>query len=64
MAVTLMCPNLRCRKILAVPDKMRGTRVRCSYCGTFMLVPAAGSSRQHLKKIEPAAKEKDADSND
>ena len=41
MAVTIMCPNLRCRKILMVPGEMRGSRVRCSYCGMLMLVPKA-----------------------
>lgn len=41
MAVTIMCPNLRCRKILIVPNTARGTRVRCAYCGTVLMVPAA-----------------------
>ncbi len=39
MAVTIMCPNLRCRKILMIPDSMRGSRVRCSYCGMVLRVP-------------------------
>ena len=39
MAVTLMCPNLRCKKILMVPNDARGTRVRCAYCGTQLMVP-------------------------
>lgn len=43
MSVTLMCPNLRCRKILAVPNSTRGKRVRCGYCGTVMMVPWAKS---------------------
>jgi LSD1 subclass zinc finger protein len=43
MAITLMCPNLRCRKILMVPSTARGTRVRCAYCGTTLLVPIARS---------------------
>ena len=41
MAITLMCPNLRCRKTLMVPDNSRGTRVRCSYCGMMLVVPLA-----------------------
>jgi LSD1 subclass zinc finger protein len=41
MAVTLMCPNLLCRKVLMVPATARGTRVRCSYCGTVLFVPHA-----------------------
>lgn len=43
MSVTLMCPNLLCRKILMVPDEMRGKRVRCSYCGNVLLVPGKGA---------------------
>lgn len=41
MAVTIMCPNLRCRKILIVPNTARGTRVRCAYCSTVLMVPMA-----------------------
>lgn len=41
MAVSIMCPNLRCRKILLVPNSARGGRMRCSYCGTLFLVPYA-----------------------
>jgi len=39
MAITLMCPNLRCRKILAVPDSARGSSVRCAYCQQILVVP-------------------------
>jgi LSD1 subclass zinc finger protein len=39
MSVTMMCPNLLCRKVLMVPDEMRGQRVRCSSCGNVLLVP-------------------------
>ena len=43
MAVTLMCPNLLCRKVLMVPETARGMRVRCSYCGTLLFVPLVKS---------------------
>ena len=43
MTVTIMCPNLLCRKVLMVPDDLRGGRVRCSYCGNVLLVPKKGS---------------------
>jgi len=46
MSVTMMCPNLLCRKILMVPDEMRGKRVRCSYCGNVLLVPSKGAKPQ------------------
>lgn len=41
MPVTIMCPNLLCKKILAVPNASRGSKVRCSYCGTVLAVPWA-----------------------
>lgn len=38
-AVRIMCPNLNCRKVLAVPGKARGKTVRCRNCGTNIRVP-------------------------
>jgi hypothetical protein len=40
MAVQLLCPNLKCRKILQVPDEVRGKLVKCQYCQTMLRVPA------------------------
>ena len=40
MAVTIICPNLRCRSLLQVPDNTRGKRVRCGRCGKDFLIPA------------------------
>ncbi|MDX2132413.1 MAG: hypothetical protein SFY69_10210 [Planctomycetota bacterium] len=48
----MMCPNLSCRKILAVPKECRGKTVRCRACATNIRVPAAGSTSQQGK---PAA---------
>jgi hypothetical protein len=39
MPVQLICPNLRCRKILSVPDEVRGKLVKCQYCQTAFRVP-------------------------
>lgn len=39
MAAQVMCPNLRCRKILSVPDEARGRVVKCQYCQTLLRVP-------------------------
>jgi len=50
MAVTLMCPNLKCRKILSVPSSVRGSRVRCSYCGTMLAVPGVRGMGRKTKK--------------
>jgi hypothetical protein len=35
-----MCPNLVCRKVLAVPESLRGKTVRCKACATNIKVPA------------------------
>ncbi|MEZ6318989.1 MAG: hypothetical protein R3B49_09595 [Phycisphaerales bacterium] len=37
--VRIMCPNLTCRKILAVPKIARGKTVRCRNCGTMIRIP-------------------------
>ncbi len=39
MAVQLLCPNLKCRKILTVPNDVRGKLVKCQYCQTMLRVP-------------------------
>lgn len=39
MTVTLLCPNLKCRTVLQVPENVRGKHVRCSHCGATLLVP-------------------------
>jgi len=54
MSVQLICPNLRCRKILSVPDDVRGKVVKCQMCQNTFRVPAA-SVRAALAK-EPVTK--------
>lgn len=39
MPCQLICPNLRCRKILAVPEEMRGKLVKCQHCQSSFRVP-------------------------
>jgi RNase P subunit RPR2 len=39
--VRIMCPNLTCRRVLAVPSSARGKTVRCRNCGTNIRVPAS-----------------------
>jgi hypothetical protein len=41
MTVQLICPNLRCRKLLTVPDDVRGKIVKCQHCQTAFRVPEA-----------------------
>jgi LSD1 subclass zinc finger protein len=35
----MLCPNLRCRKLLSVPDEVRGKTVKCQHCQTLLRVP-------------------------
>ncbi|MDX2114886.1 MAG: hypothetical protein SFZ24_04590 [Planctomycetota bacterium] len=37
--IRVMCPNLRCRAILAVPAGARGRLVRCRACATNIKIP-------------------------
>jgi len=37
--IRLVCPNLKCRRILVVPENTRGKAIRCSACGTAIRVP-------------------------
>lgn len=38
--IKIMCPNLTCGKVLAVPGAARGKVVRCRHCGTTIKIPA------------------------
>lgn len=42
MSVQLICPNLKCRKILSAPDEARGKLVKCQYCQMSFRVPERG----------------------
>ena len=46
MPCQLICPNLRCRKILSVPDNMRGKVIKCQQCQTSCRVPAVRSASE------------------
>lgn len=55
MAITILCPRLRCRAVLRVPDDVRGKRVRCAQCGLAFFVPKAGEAKG--KSTKPPAGE-------
>ena len=38
--VMMICPNLKCRKVLRVPGQFRGRHVKCHYCQITFEVPA------------------------
>ena len=62
-SIRLMCPNLRCRTLLAVPVTARGKNVRCRLCGTKIQVPNKPSGKkpdpQEAVATEPATKQED-----
>ena len=49
MSAQVMCPTLKCRKILSIPEESRGKVVRCQHCQTLLKVPehklGAGKSK-------------------
>lgn len=44
MPATIICPNLKCRKILMVPDELRGKQVKCQHCQSVLRVPVERKS--------------------
>jgi len=49
-SIRIMCPNLTCRKVLAVPHSCRGKTVRCRSCATNIRVPGP---QVEVPKTEP-----------
>lgn len=37
--IRIMCPNLACKRVLAVPNHARGKLVRCRSCGINIRIP-------------------------
>ena len=37
--IRIMCPNVMCRRVLAVPISARGRTVRCRFCATSIRIP-------------------------
>ncbi len=56
--VRIMCPNLTCRKVLAVPTAARGKLVRCKNCGTNIKVPDRNASSPSESPSEGTGKKK------
>ena len=56
MSVTLLCPNLRCRAVLQVPETVRGKTVRCGHCSTVFVVPLGKPEAKPAAAKPPAAK--------
>ncbi len=43
--VMMLCPNLKCRKVLRVPETCRGKQVRCQFCDLTFGVPEAAQKK-------------------
>ena len=37
--IRIMCPKLKCRSILVVPELAHGKKVKCSNCMTLFKIP-------------------------
>jgi hypothetical protein len=55
--IRIMCPNLACKRVLAVPVHARGKLVRCRGCGINIRIPAlkATETSAAAEPQEPAA---------
>lgn len=54
--VRIMCPNLSCRKLLAVPESARSKTVRCKACHTAIRVPDAPPAQPQQANEPPQQK--------
>ena len=59
--IKIMCPNLVCGKVLAVPGAARGRVVRCRHCGTTLRIPGAAPAAPAPVQ-DPAAEDANTDS--
>jgi len=53
--IRLLCPNLKCRRVLAVPDSARGRAIRCGACGTSVRVPDSSPAKPAEPDTQPAS---------
>ncbi len=53
--IRVMCPNLGCQRILAVPASARGKVVRCGACGLNVRIPMPKTTEAPGQKPETKA---------
>jgi hypothetical protein len=53
--IRIMCPNLACKRILAVPQHARGKLVRCRSCGMTVRIPPPKSAPEIAPPAADAA---------
>jgi hypothetical protein len=51
--IRIMCPNLSCQRILAVPEQARGRIVRCRVCGMNIRIPSGKAPEPQAQKPPP-----------
>jgi len=54
--IRIMCPNLACKRVLAVPSHARGKLVRCRSCGINIRIPIP-KVKEEAGEQPPAAAE-------
>jgi hypothetical protein len=52
MAVTMICPNLKCGRTVVAAESARGKVVRCAHCQILFLVPRDAASAREAKTPE------------
>jgi hypothetical protein len=55
--IRIMCPNLACKRVLAVPAHARGKLVRCRSCGINIRIPVPKAAKDETAAQPPAAGE-------
>jgi hypothetical protein len=58
-SVVMICPNLKCRRVLQVPGKFRGQHVKCRYCSLTFAVPLAKAAVRSADIAEEARNPKE-----
>ena len=59
--IRIMCPNLSCQRILAVPTGARGKVVRCRVCGMNVRIPLNKPKAPAAPESSPDAESEAAD---
>jgi hypothetical protein len=55
--IRIMCPNLACKRVLAVPAHARGKLVRCRSCGINIRIPVLKTKEDGVDQPAPPAAE-------
>ncbi len=53
--IRIMCPNLACKRILAVPAHARGKLVLCRTCGTTIRIPGSREDEEDESAEAPGS---------